>query len=99
MLDHEITERAPTARSRAPTRAPCARVLESGLIDALRIVCIAGRTHRRVGRSLAHHRVVERIPCRSCTEDLDRVIGAWLDHEITERAVDRALASPGSSAS
>jgi sirohydrochlorin ferrochelatase len=27
--------------------------------------------------------------------DLDRVIGAVLDHQLTERAVDRALASPG----
>jgi hypothetical protein len=57
---------------------------------------LAGSLTDSVGRSLAEHRVVERVAVQMlATADLDRVIGALLDHELTERAVDRALASPG----
>jgi hypothetical protein len=41
-------------------------------------------------------RVVERAAAQVvATADLDRVVGAVLDHEFTERVVERALASPG----
>jgi hypothetical protein len=57
---------------------------------------LAGPLTDAVARSLATHRVVERVAVQIlATADLDRVIGAVLDHEMTERAVDRALASPG----
>lgn len=57
---------------------------------------LAGTLTDAVGRSLATHRVVERVAAQIlATADLDRLIGAVLDHELTERAVDRALASPG----
>ena len=44
--------------------------------------------------------MIERVAVQIlASADVDRVIGAVLDHEMTERALDRALASPGSSAS
>jgi hypothetical protein len=57
---------------------------------------LAGPLTEAVSRSLAEHRVVERVAVQMvAAADLDRIIGALLDHELTERAVDRALASPG----
>jgi uncharacterized RDD family membrane protein YckC len=58
-------------------------VLEGPLADA-------------VARSLAEHRVVERIAGQVlASADFEAAFGAALEHEATQRLVEQALASPG----
>ena len=59
------------------------------------VAMLAGPLTDAVTRSLVQHRVVERVARGVATTDLDEVIGTLLDHEVTERVVDRALESPG----
>jgi hypothetical protein len=53
---------------------------------------LAGPLTDAVARSLADHRVIERIVAAA---DLDRLVDAVLDDPRTEALVERALASPG----
>jgi hypothetical protein len=57
---------------------------------------LAGPLTDAVARSIAEHRVAERVAAQVIAElDLDRLIGAVLEDERTELALERALASPG----
>lgn len=57
---------------------------------------LAGQLTDAVARSLAEHRVVDRVAVEIvAAADVDAVIAAVLDNARTEEAVDRALASPG----
>jgi hypothetical protein len=57
---------------------------------------LAGKLTDAVARSLAEHRVAERVAVQIvATTDLDEVVSSVLDNEMTERAVERALESPG----
>jgi len=56
---------------------------------------LAGPLMDAAGRSIAEHRVVERVATQMVlTVDVDRLIDAVLDHEVTERAIEHVLASP-----
>jgi hypothetical protein len=57
---------------------------------------LAGPLTDAVARSLAEHRVVERVASEvMSTADIDRLVAAVLEHERTEQVLDRALVSPG----
>jgi hypothetical protein len=66
---------------------------------------VVGPPLRRAARDLGHEGALLRARTRAALEqgaedlivgaDLDRVIAAVLEHEVTERALERALASPG----
>jgi hypothetical protein len=66
---------------------------------------VIGNPLQRLARDLAHEGALVRARTRAQLEasaedfivnsDLDRLIAAVLDHDVTERALDRALASPG----
>jgi hypothetical protein len=57
---------------------------------------LAGPLTDAVACSIAEHRVAERVAAQVIAElDLDRLIGAVLEDERTELALERALASPG----
>jgi hypothetical protein len=84
------------ARARAQLETAADELLASPELEQATDRLFAGPLTDAVARSLATHRVAERVAVQIlATADLDRVIGAVLDHEMTERAVDRALASPG----
>jgi hypothetical protein len=83
-------------RARVKLEAAADQLLGAPELEQAADRLLAGTLTDAVGRSLAEHRVVERVAVQIlATADLDRVIGAVLDHELTERVVDRALASPG----
>jgi hypothetical protein len=83
-------------RARANIESVAVELLSAPELEHAVDRLLAGTLTDAVGRSLAAHRVVERVAVQLvATADLDRVIATVLDHELTERAVDRALASPG----
>jgi len=56
---------------------------------------LAGQLTDAVARSLAEHRVGERVAAQFvATMDVDSMVAAVLENELTERAMDRALESP-----
>jgi hypothetical protein len=77
-----------------------AEVIVAGVIAAPEVertldVLLAGPLMDAAGRSIAEHRVVERVATQMVlTVDLDGLIDAVLDHELTERAIEHVLESP-----
>jgi uncharacterized RDD family membrane protein YckC len=57
---------------------------------------LAGPLADAVARSLAEHRIPERVAGELLTAaEVERAVAATLEHETTRRAVEQALASPG----
>jgi uncharacterized RDD family membrane protein YckC len=57
---------------------------------------VSGPLTEAVARSLAEHRVAERVTAEIvATPEFEEAVAAALDHEATRRLVDRALESPG----
>jgi uncharacterized RDD family membrane protein YckC len=57
---------------------------------------MSGPLTEAVARSIAEHRVAERMTAELvATPEFEEAVAAALDHEATRRLVDRALASPG----
>jgi hypothetical protein len=82
------------ARARAELEGVIADVLTAPELERALDRLLAGTLTDALGRSIAEHRVIERVAAQIvATADLDRAIAAVLEHEITERAVDRILES------
>jgi hypothetical protein len=82
------------ARARTQVEAAAVEVLSAPELERTADRMLAGKLTDALGRSIAEHRVIERVAVQIvATADVDRVIGAVLDHEMTERAVDRVLDS------
>jgi DNA-binding PucR family transcriptional regulator len=83
-------------RVRAQAEQTVEAILSAPEVEQALDRLLAGPLTDAAARSLAEHRVVERVAVQIlAAADLDRVIAAVLDHELTEQALDRALASPG----
>ena len=84
------------ARARVKLEPAAADVLAAPELERSVDRLLAGTAHRcrrAVARGAPRGRAGRRAALENA--DLDRLVGAVLDHELTERAVDRALASPG----
>lgn len=82
------------ARARVRVEAAVVELLSAPELGRTADRMFASTLTDTLGRSVAEHRVVERVAVQViATTDVDRVIGAVLDHPLTERAVDRILAS------
>jgi hypothetical protein len=82
------------ARVRVQLEAIALEVLSAPEMERTLDRMLAGKLTDALGRSLAEHRVVERVAVQViATTDVDRVIGAALDHPMTERALERILTS------
>src|SRR5829696_8968369 len=91
-LAHE--GRLAAARARQQAESAVVQVLSAPELERTADRVLAGTLTDALGRSIAEHRVIERIAAQVvATADLDRTIAAVLDHELTERAVDRVLES------
>jgi hypothetical protein len=83
-------------RGRAQLEDLAAELLDAPEVGRTVDRLLAGPLTDAVARSLAEHRVVERVAAEVvATADLDRLVEAVLEHERTGVLVDRALASPG----
>jgi hypothetical protein len=84
--------RAALLPTRLAMRAP---LLGSPLRRVARDLAYDGSLARARGRVRLEVAAGELLAAPELERAVDRVIGAVLEHELTERAVDRALASPG----
>jgi hypothetical protein len=82
------------ARARAQVEAAVEELLAAPEIARALDRLLAGPLTDAVARSIAEHRVVERVALQIiATTDVDRVVASVLDHEQTLAAVDRVLSS------
>jgi len=83
------------ARARALLEEGIGEILAAPEVARAIDRALAGTLTDAVARSLARNRVPERVAAEILASvDVDELIGAVLDHEMTGRVVDRALASP-----
>lgn len=83
-------------RERARLEAAIAALLATPEIARAIDRVLAGPLTEALGRSLAEHRVAERLAGELVVRGaVDDALAAALDHEATQRLVERTLASPG----
>jgi uncharacterized RDD family membrane protein YckC len=84
------------ARSRERLEAGAGDLLAAPEVERAVDQALAGPLTDTVARSLAKHRVAERVAAEiAATPEFEQAVADALDHEATQRLVDRALASPG----
>ena len=84
------------ARSREQLEATAGDLLAAPEVERAIDQTLAGPLTDTFARSLAKHRVAERVAAEiAATPEFEQAIVDALDHEATLRLVDRALASPG----
>ena len=84
------------ARSRERLEAGAGELLAAPEVERAVDQALAGPLTDSVARSLAKHRVAERVAAEiAATPEFEQAVADALDHEATQRLVDRALASPG----
>jgi uncharacterized RDD family membrane protein YckC len=84
------------ARSREQLEAAAGDLLAAPEVERAVDQALAGPLTDTFARSLAKHRVAERVAAEiAASPEFERAVVDALDHEATLRLVDRALASPG----
>lgn len=84
------------ARSREQLEAAADDLLAAPEVERAVDRALAGPLTDTFARSLAKHRVAERVAAEiAATPEFEQAVVDALDHEATLRLVDRALASPG----
>jgi uncharacterized RDD family membrane protein YckC len=84
------------ARSREKLEAAAGELLVAPEVERTVDRALAGPLTDTFARSLAKHRVAERVAAEiAATPEFEQAVADALDHEATLRLVDRALASPG----
>jgi uncharacterized RDD family membrane protein YckC len=84
------------ARSREQLEAAADDLLAAPEVERAVDRALAGPLTDTFARSLAKHRVAERVAAEiAATPEFEQAVVDALDHEATQRLVDRALASPG----
>ena len=84
------------ARSRERLEAGAGDLLAAPEVERTVDQALAGPLTDTFARSLAKHRVAERVAAEiAATPEFEQAVADALDHEATQRLVDRALASPG----
>ena len=84
------------ARSREQLEAAAGDLLAAPEVERAVDQALAGPLTDTFARSLAKHRVAERVAAEiAATPEFEQAVVDALDHEATLRLVDRALASPG----
>ena len=82
------------ARSRERLEAGAGDLLAAPEVERAVDQALAGPLTDTVARSLAKHRVAERVAAEiAATPEFEQAVADALDHEATQRLVDRALAS------
>jgi uncharacterized RDD family membrane protein YckC len=84
------------ARSRERLEAVAGELVDAPEVERTVDRALAGPLTDTFARSLAKHRVAERVAAEiAATPEFEQAVADALDHEATARLVDRALASPG----
>ncbi len=84
------------ARSREQLEAATGDLLAAPEVERAVDQALAGPLTDTFARSLAKHRVAERVAAEiAANPEFEQAVADALDHEATQRLVDRALASPG----
>jgi uncharacterized RDD family membrane protein YckC len=84
------------ARSRERLEAVAGELVDAPEVERTVDRALAGPLTDTFARSLAEHRVAERVAAEiAATPEFEQAVADALDHEATARLVDRALASPG----
>jgi hypothetical protein len=88
--------RAARAHGREQLEAVVAEVLAAPEVERTMDRALAGPLTEALGRSLAEHRVAERLAGELVTTGaIDDALTAALEHEAARQLLERALASPG----
>ena len=84
------------ARGRAALESAAARVLAAPEVERTMDRALAGPLTEALGRSLAEHRVAERLAGELVAQGaLEDALTSALEHEEAQRLLERAVASPG----